>query len=80
MRDQILREILTITPHDQVERDHLDAAVAWVRSGAELFRLVKPDTPSKHLVSYFALVDNGHILLVDHRNAQLWLPAGGMWS
>jgi 8-oxo-dGTP pyrophosphatase MutT (NUDIX family) len=28
-------------------------------------------------VSYFALVDEGHILLVDHKNAQLWLPPGG---
>jgi 8-oxo-dGTP pyrophosphatase MutT (NUDIX family) len=28
-------------------------------------------------VSYFALVDAGHVLLVDHRNAQLWLPTGG---
>lgn len=77
MRNKILEELLTITPHDQVERDHLDDAFSWVQSGAELFRLVKPDTPPKHLVSYFALVDDGHILLVDHRNAQLWLPAGG---
>ncbi|WP_213086206.1 NUDIX domain-containing protein [Roseateles sp. DAIF2] len=28
-------------------------------------------------MSYFALVDDGHILLVDHRNARLWLPSGG---
>ena len=77
MREKILEELLTIVPHDEIERGHLEDAVTWVRSGAELFRLVKPDTPSKHLVSYFALVDDGHILLVDHRNAQLWLPAGG---
>ena len=77
MRDQVLEELLTITPHDQVERDHLSDALSWVRSGVELFRLVKPDAPPKHLVSYFALVDDAHILLVDHRNAQLWLPAGG---
>ena len=69
MRDQILEELLTITPHDQVERDHLSDALSWVRLGVELFRLVKPDTPPKHLVSYFALVDDAHILLVDHRNA-----------
>ncbi len=30
-----------------------------------------------HLVSYFAVVDGGSILLVDHKNAQLWLPSGG---
>jgi 8-oxo-dGTP pyrophosphatase MutT (NUDIX family) len=29
------------------------------------------------LVSYFAVVDADHILLVDHKKAQLWLPAGG---
>jgi 8-oxo-dGTP diphosphatase len=29
------------------------------------------------LVSYFAVVDAHQILLVDHKNAQLWLPAGG---
>jgi 8-oxo-dGTP diphosphatase len=28
-------------------------------------------------VSYFAVVDEQRVLLVDHRNAQLWLPAGG---
>ena len=50
-----------IAPHDQVEREHLEDAVFWVRSGAEVFRLVKPDTPPKHLVSYFALVDDGYI-------------------
>jgi 8-oxo-dGTP diphosphatase len=29
------------------------------------------------LVAYFAVVDADHILLVDHKNAQLWLPAVG---
>lgn len=77
MREKILEELLTIAPYDRIERGHLADAVSWVQSGAELFRLVKPDIPPKHLVSYFALVDDGHILLVDHRNAQLWLPSGG---
>jgi hypothetical protein len=27
--------------------------------------------PPKHLVSYFAVVDGQHLLLVDHKNAQL---------
>ena len=51
--------------------------MAWVDSGAPLFRLRKPATPQKHLVSYFAVVDGENILLVDHKNAQLWLPSGG---
>ena len=33
--------------------------------------------PPKHLVSYFAVVDGNYILLVDHINAELWLPTGG---
>jgi 8-oxo-dGTP pyrophosphatase MutT (NUDIX family) len=40
---------------------------------------MKPDVPPKHLVSYFALVDDrrGKLLLVDHKLAGLWLPSGG---
>ena len=40
---------------------------------------MKPDVPPKHLVSYFALVDErrGKLLLVDHKLAGLWLPSGG---
>ena len=77
MRDQILSELELIEPFDEVERDHHAEALSWVNSGAELFRRAKPATPPKHLVSYFAVVDEENILLVDHRNAQLWLPAGG---
>lgn len=52
-------------------------ALAWVDSGVELCRVAKPATPPVHLVSYVVVLDDGHVLLVDHRNAQLWLPAGG---
>jgi 8-oxo-dGTP pyrophosphatase MutT (NUDIX family) len=37
----------------------------------------KPAAPPKHLVSYFVVVDGEHVLLVDHKNARLWLPTGG---
>ena len=77
MHDQIRAELELIKPFDSVEREHHADALNWVCSGAELFRLEKPATPPKHLVSYFAVIDEQHILLVDHRNAQLWLPAGG---
>jgi 8-oxo-dGTP diphosphatase len=73
----IRNEFAAIQPMDAVEREHLADALAWVDSGAGLFRLAKPATPPKHLVSYFAVIDAERILLVDHRNAQLWLPAGG---
>jgi 8-oxo-dGTP diphosphatase len=61
----------------QAEREHLADALAWIDSGAELCRVAKPATPPKHLVSNFAVVDAERILLVNHKNAQLWLPAGG---
>ncbi|MEK8029781.1 NUDIX hydrolase [Ideonella sp. DXS29W] len=77
LRAAIHAELRCITPLDELEREHLADTLGWVASGAELFRLAKPATPPRHLVSYFAVVDGPHILLVDHLNAQLWLPAGG---
>jgi 8-oxo-dGTP diphosphatase len=77
MRTSIRAEIAAIQPFDDVERAHLHDALAWVDSGAQLCRIQKPAIPPKHLVSYFVLVDDGHVLLVDHKNAQLWLPSGG---
>src|SRR5688572_31080312 len=77
MRQQIRAELSALEPFDELECAHLSDALAWVDSGVELCRTAKPATPPKHLVSYFAVVDVGHILLVDHRNAGLWLPSGG---
>lgn len=77
MRAAIRAELAAILPLDALESDHLADALAWVDSGAELCRVAKPATPLKHLVSYFAVVDADHILLVDHKNARLWLPSGG---
>lgn len=77
MRESIRAELDAIRPLDDLEREQLADAVAWVESGVELCRIAKPAVPPKHLVAYFAVVDEGHILLVDHKNAQLWLPTGG---
>lgn len=77
MRTQIRNEFSSIEPFDDLERQQIADALAWLDSGVELCRLAKPATPPKHLVSYFVVVDEGHVLLVDHRNAQLWLPPGG---
>ncbi len=77
MRESIRKEMVSIQPIDEIETIHLNRALAWLDSGAGLFRISKPDTPPMHLVSYFAVVDDGHILLVDHKNANLWLPTGG---
>lgn len=77
LRARIRTELEAIEPLDALERDHQADALAWLDSGAELFRVNKPATPPKHLVSYIAVVDADGILLVDHRNAGLWLPPGG---
>jgi len=77
MTCRVRSELSEIQPHDATEQEHLSNAIAWVESGAPLFRVAKPAVPQKHLVSYFAVIDGGHILLVDHKNAQLWLPTGG---
>src|SRR5713101_5621549 len=77
MRHRIRSEVTAIDPLDDLERQTIANVLAWIDSGAQLCRLEKPATPPKHLVSYFACIDNDHILLVDHKNAQLWLPTGG---
>jgi 8-oxo-dGTP pyrophosphatase MutT (NUDIX family) len=52
--------------------------LAWISSGTPLYRVRKPDVPARHLVSYFAVLnDRGELLLVSHRKAGLWLPSGG---
>jgi 8-oxo-dGTP diphosphatase len=77
MRAAIRREVVSIRPFDEQEEIHQVDALAWIDSGAPLFRTAKPATPPRHLVSYFAVIDGREILLVDHKSAQLWLPPGG---
>jgi len=79
VRAWIREEIASIRADDAEEARQLKSALAWVDSGAELCRRAKPDTPPEHLVSYFVVTDETAqaLLLVDHKNAQLWLPPGG---
>lgn len=77
MRSKIRNEVLAIDPYDELEESHIADVRNWIDSGMELCRLQKPATPPKHLVSYFVVVDGDYVLLVDHKNAQLWLPTGG---
>ena len=77
IRAAIRSETVSILPFDELERRHIAGALDWIDSGAPLCRTAKPATPPKHLVSYFAVVDEDSILLVDHKSAQLWLPPGG---
>ncbi len=71
--------VTAIVPTDALEGNHRAEALAWIDSGAPLFRVAKPDQPPQHLVSYFVLVDTARrkLLLVDHIKSGLWLPAGG---
>lgn len=76
----ILHDIVAnISPFDDLEQEHIQDTLSWIQSGAPLFRIRKPDVPSKHLVSYFMLFDEDakKVLLVDHKKAKLWLPSGG---
>lgn len=77
MRARIREEVERIEPLDALEQAHKIDVLAWIDSGAEICRIARPAIPPKHLISYFALVDGNHILLVDHINAELWLPTGG---
>ncbi len=79
MRNHIKQLIQSIRPFDNIEAEHIFDALAWIDSGVEIFRIEKPATPPKHLVSYFVLVDVARrkILLVDHIKAERWLPTGG---
>jgi 8-oxo-dGTP diphosphatase len=76
-RSHIRVEIASIQPLDPLEAADQADALAWIDSGVELIRQSKPAMPPKHLVSYFAVVSGASILLVDHKNAELWLPTGG---
>jgi 8-oxo-dGTP diphosphatase len=69
----------SLVPCDSREKEQIDFARNWISSGAELYRMGKPDHPKIHLVSYFAVVDPicREFLLVDHKKAGLWLPPGG---
>jgi 8-oxo-dGTP diphosphatase len=68
-----------IVPTDDLGREHSRNALAWLAETDDIFRRVKPRTPSPHLVSYFLLVDRlaGSVLLCDHRLSGLWMPMEG---
>jgi 8-oxo-dGTP diphosphatase len=79
LREQIRGLVARVVPVDAAEDEHRRQALAWMDSTSDIFRRIKPRTPSPHLVSYFLLIDHdqGDVLLVDHRKAGLWLPTGG---
>jgi len=79
LRETIASLVRAIAPHDAIEAAHKAWILEWIRSGAPLFRIKKPDLPACHLGTYCAVFDPARrkLLLGDHRNAGLWLPPGG---
>jgi 8-oxo-dGTP pyrophosphatase MutT (NUDIX family) len=77
--DEIYALIDKLQPFDDLEARHRSECLSWLRETDDVFRRVKPRTPSPHLVAYCLLRDDqdGSVLLVDHIKADLWLPAGG---
>ena len=68
IRNETRLEVEVIAPLDDFERATKEHVLSWIDSGAELWRIEKPATPNKHLVSYFVLTDGDYVLLVDHIN------------
>ncbi len=77
--EDVLSLLAGIEPVDDLGAEHKAVALRWLAGTTDIYRRVKPSTPSPHLVSYFLLVDRaaGRVLLCDHRLAALWLPTGG---
>lgn len=79
VRDVIRRLVEEIAPCDPEEAEHRLDVLGWIDAGSQIFRTERPAVPPKHLVAYCVLVDSEkrEVLLVDHRDAQRWLPTGG---
>jgi 8-oxo-dGTP diphosphatase len=77
--DEIYGLVHGLRPFDDLEARHRSECLAWLHETDDVFRRVRPRTPSPHLVAYVPLRDDqdGSVLLVDHITASLWLPAGG---
>lgn len=78
-REALIALVAAIMPFDVLEAGHQSDALDWLRSGAEIYRRVKPATPPKHLIVYAAIVDPAarQCFLISHRKSGLWLPTGG---
>lgn len=79
VRDVVRSLVEAIAPCDPEEAEHRLDVLRWIDAGSPLFRTERPAVPPKHLVAYCVLVDadTREVLLVDHRDAERWLPTGG---
>ena len=42
------QSVSDISAFDELEKEHIEDTLAWIRSGAPIFRVAKPDIPKKH--------------------------------
>ena len=77
---RLMIQVAGIDPYDaQEDADQVDV-IQWIASGEPLYRVERtPPTPAKHLAVYIVVLDDKleKMLLIHHRRAQLWVPAGG---
>ena len=57
LKSMIASLVSGIEPTDDLGREHRRNTLSWLAGTDDIFRRVKPRTPSPHLVSYFLLVD-----------------------
>jgi 8-oxo-dGTP diphosphatase len=76
MRRTVRDVVAAIVPGDPAEAAARRSVLDWIDSGAPLFRVAGAEPP-RHLAVYFALVDDGEILQIDHVKAGTWLLPGG---
>ncbi|MFD3430266.1 NUDIX domain-containing protein [Nocardia fluminea] len=71
--------VLAMTPFDDLEQQHIQQSLDWLAETTDVYRRIRPATPSPHLVSYVVLVDPTRrgIYLGVHRKSGLHLPMGG---
>jgi hypothetical protein len=55
LHEEIRRLVAELAPVDTVEEEHRRRVLAWLEGTRDVFRRVRPCTPSPHLVSYFLL-------------------------
>jgi ADP-ribose pyrophosphatase YjhB (NUDIX family) len=76
----VVRQLVgSVDPVDSQEHADQGDVLAWIDSGAPLYRLQPPALPAKHLTVHCALLDEDRrqILLEDHVRAGRWVLPGG---
>jgi hypothetical protein len=81
LKSMIVGLVSGIEPTHDLGRQHSRNALSWLAKTDDIFRRVKPLTPSPHLVSYFLLVDRRSpaLALLDLLVGAGYLALHGTW-